>query len=657
MSKKIHNDSDGNFRFLDFLVILLCLSGALFLVNMFRVDLFSTLDSKNEQPVGTIVIKNNIVQRRLANRVLWDRLVVDSPAYMGDLIRTADLSEAMLHIGSSSIELGERTLIRIQRSPDGSIQIDLQEGNVVFIAGAGGEKIALSIMGRKVEAVPGTILSASAGIEDLTVKVSEGTAYFNDNEQRREISSGSMIALSAAGQERIEKVAVAIKPHPNARYLKNGTEPLPVNFSWNSLNLDPAETLRMEISNDRNFNRIIHVIENIDATAGVSPDVSLDSGIWYWRLTSTKPGVPPRVISTERLIVTSAEGPPLLSPVKDSLFLYHNDLPQIRFQWSEVEGASSYIMEASESPNFVNPRLRIQTTSVFLFNSSLDQGTWYWRVMPVFPSVYEGNPTFSPASSFRIEQGGPDEVGLVLPDIAREPPTPRLSEPVPIRLSLLSPSAGTSIAGLTALRQQTVFRWNGDGTIVRSRFILSQNRNPLQGRPAVEIINPGNTIRLNRLGEGTYYWTVEAQSPDGLISAAEPRQLRILAVPLLPAPGNLQPLAGHRIGLEELKAQANIAFSWSAVQGANAYIITIYEQTDSGRRQIIQRPPENRTSWTLDNLATVGRGTFVWQVEAVNRNSAGAIDQRGRMGESTFVIDIPRPGQIQAEDPGTLYGF
>jgi hypothetical protein len=100
-----------------------------------------------------------------------------------------------------------------------------------------------------------------------------------------------------------------------------------------------------------------------------------------------------------------------------------------------------------------------------------------------------------------------------------------------------------------------------------------------------------------------------------------------------------------------------MVFSWSAVQGANAYIFTLYEESANGRRQIIRRAPENNTSWTLENFSTLGRGTFVWQVEAVSRSSTGTIEQRGRIGENSFIIDIPRPGQIQAEDPGTHYGF
>jgi hypothetical protein len=637
---------DGRFRFVDLLVILLCLSGAAYSINLFRLDLFRTLDPKNEKPVGVIIIKNNIVQRRMENRVLWDRLAVDSPAYEGDLIRTADISAASLNIENNSINIDENTLIRIQRSPEGedAFQIELRDGNIGLTTVAGGGSIVLNLMGRQVEVAPGTILSASAGKDGGTVKVSEGSAAFISDGQRREITSGTMIALDSNGEERAEKSAVVIQPHSGIRYLKNDSEPMQVNFTWNRINLDSGEPLRLEIAEDRKFKRITHVIDNLDTDAGVE----LDAGLWYWRLSSMQAANVDAVLSSGRLTLADAAGPDLLSPAMDSLFHYRNSLPQLRFQWSEIPEASSYILEAAQTPDFINPLLRLQTASIFLIDSSLGPGTWYWRVVPVFPSIYEGQGNFSSASSFRIEQG--DTEALVMP----EPP---VVQPVPVKLSLLSPAPETALPGLTALRQQTVFTWDSDGEIISSRFILSRNSDPLQGRPVTEINNPDRTVRLNRLGEGVYYWTVEAQSADGLISAAVPRQLRILQIPLLSIPENRRPAPEYRIGIEQLRESESIVFTWSAVQGANAYIFTLYENTGAGRRRIINAPPQTRTNWMLENLAVLGRGTFNWQVEAVNRNSAGTIEQRGRVGENSFIIDIPRPGRVQVEDPGTLYGF
>jgi hypothetical protein len=641
MSGKARKET--GFGFADFLVILLCLSGAAASFNLFRLDLFQTLDSKNEEPVGIVIVKNNIVQRRMSDRVLWDRLSVASPAYIGDLIRVAEFSDATLIIANSQIDLGENTLIRIQRPQDGEgpIRIELSQGSLGLATGAEEGTITLDLMGRQVQAGPGTALTAAAGESGMALQVREGTAVFVEETRSRELSTGTMIALDLEGTERRDPAVVVTLPRSNARYLKSRPEPLPVAFAWNRINLEPDDPLRLEIALDRNFTQLSRRIENLGAGA----ETALDAGLWHWRLSFGD-----TVLSSGRISVADAAGPALLNPAMDRLFRYQEDSPvNLRFEWSETEEASHYILEVSDAQDFADPRIRKQVDAVFLTDSSLGPGTWYWRVMPVFSSVYEGSAAFSSAALFRIEQlDNPEEI------VNSPPPEP--APVIPPEIRLVSPAGGTTLAGLTALRQQTVFRWDLTGEAAKSRFVLSRNPKPFQGRPEVEILNPDRTINLARLGEGVWYWTVEAEDPEGVAVAAEPLRLEVLPIPLLPAPGNRLPAEGHRIGLEELQARRNIVFRWSAVQGANGYILTLYQQTASGRRQIIQRSAENRTSWTLEDLSVLDSGTFVWQVEAVNMGRNDAIEQQGRAGENTFVMDIPLPGQVRIEDTGTLYG-
>jgi hypothetical protein len=352
-------DRGRRFRPLNLLVILLCLSGAAVCINLFRFDLFGSFYNKNEVPVGTIININDTVRRRMANRVFWDRLTVDSNVYSGDQIRTADFSHVTLHIENNSIDLNEKTLIRIQRSQggEGFIQIELTEGNIVLSTAPGGGNVVLNLMGRQVEAAPGTVLSASAGKDEAVMQVTEGTATLTGNGPRREIASGTMIALDTKGA-----------------------------------------------------------------------------------------------------------------------------------------------------------------------------------------TVQE-----SPIPAHRSDTVPPEPIEQV-------PPEPQVSGP-------------------------------------------------------------------------------QVPPPP----------------PLLAAPLNLQPPAGHRIGIGQLKDSNSIVFTWSAVQGADAYIFTLYKKTDDGRRQIIRVPPGNRRNWTLENLETLGDGTFIWQVEAVNVSS-GIIERRGRIAENSFVIDIPRSGVVEINE-------
>jgi len=652
MSAKKEKKSGRGSKFADIFVVILFLSIALFSLNMFRHDLMQTINLRNVEPVGVVIIRKNTVQRRLSNRVLWDRLATESPVYLGDLIRVADISAATLHIEGNSIELNENTLIRITRAPDGEgVQILLTGGNISLTAGSNSQSITLEVNGNLVQTGRGTVLSATSSSSGASVQVSGGSAVFITEGQSREISSGNAIAMDAGGLEVEEKAAVVFQPAPNARYLNSSTDPLPVNFVWNRVNLAPEELLRLEIASDRNFSQIVNIHENL----GSYVQTALEAGLWYWRLSLEN-----AVLSEGRLTVADGTGPELQSPAVSSVFRYSgnsDELPMLNFQWAQVEEASSYILEICDSPNFAVPQVYRQSTAVYYIDSSLGPGTWYWRVMPVFPDVYSGAPSFSPAAYFSIEQSETDLVEEVSLQewLAMEMPT-ELLPPQPPELFLRTPAREAVLEGITALNQQTVFQWECEADVISSRFVLSRESNPLQGQPATEIQNPGREIRIDRLGEGTWYWNVEVQTADGFtVSAAESGILRVLPISLLPAPQNMQPTRGYRFGINELQTRRNIVFSWQAVQGANAYIFSLYQQTTGGRRLIVRNDPQTGTSYTYNNLRVLDRGTFVWQVEAINRRGS-VIEQRGNLGESTFVLDFPMPSPVQVEDTGILYG-
>jgi hypothetical protein len=124
-----------------------------------------------------------------------------------------------------------------------------------------------------------------------------------------------------------------------------------------------------------------------------------------------------------------------------------------------------------------------------------------------------------------------------------------------------------------------------------------------------------------------------------------PSQPKAPSIQFLTAPSNRQPAEGYSIGIEELKKN-NINFSWAAVRGANGYILTIYKETGGERKQIMQMEPENRTSWSTD-VKTLGRGNFIWRIEAVNVGRNNVIEQHGKPAENRFVVDIPRAGPVQ----------
>ena len=832
----------------DFFVVIFCLCGAAVCLYLFQHDLFQTLRSLDASPVGTITVKYNSVQRLFKGRNIWDRLSNDSPVYDGDTILAAHLSSAVINIDNNYIELGENTMIQILKD-EGPPNIKFTSGEVNVSSRADSGTIFLTIGNRVVQSASGTVFGASSDEDGVILHVTEGTAQIIDGGQIVSAPAGTVTMHDTQGREITQPMAVVTRPRPNARYLKTGDRPLNINFEWLKVNMRSTDAIRLEIAEDQNFTRLSHVLDNLDSSA----IVPLNAGLWHWRLLSED-----TVLVTRRVNVIETAAPALYNPVVSG--------PDVQLRWSPVDEAAVYHLQISELSDFANLFLDEQVRGTAFVIPDLDSGTWYWRVQPIFSSVYEGVTNFSQVSFFQIDRrvglsplslNMPAHESIIVLDEAREgiyfswsnsreavsytikissqsdldspvlsrtvnsnffiygreeaspvpgryywsvsysgargdlsPPSqtrsflitendinqrlifppdrynidgeqistlrfswetnllsdrrfqvsasddfsslavdapvaenfyqglsvlpgewywrvsarkssmsqafttfPRrftfvaapvpaeeaaietdveenpvspvpveetilVETPAPLRLRLVSPSQGSSIAGLTALRQPTVFRWECDEEIASSRFVLSRNANPAQGRPEVERINPGRTVTVNGLTEGLWYWTVIAQSRDGRpITAAAPRQLRVQPIPLLPAPGNRRPESGYRIGAEELRQQRNIVFRWSAVEGATSYVLRIYMQTSQGRRQIFITEPTGQLNFTFDNLRLLeNTGNYVWQVEALRRNSQGVIEQRGRPGENTFTLNVPRPGQVRTRDTGVLYG-
>ncbi|MCL2229763.1 MAG: hypothetical protein FWC01_01575 [Treponema sp.] len=220
----------SGFRFRDFVIIALCLFGIFYFLNLFRLDLFHTIRLKNVSPVGEIILKHNVVQRRIADRVLWDRLEVRSSVYLGDLIRIPELSSATLDITGQKIDLHENTLIRIQLADDGTtLQIELTEGSVGLTTNEEGAPLQLNLMGHVIETAAGSSINVTATDNGLVVQVNEGSAVIvEENARTREVTAGTMLSLDTAGNETLENIVVVTSPPPEPQIALTLPPPEPI---------------------------------------------------------------------------------------------------------------------------------------------------------------------------------------------------------------------------------------------------------------------------------------------------------------------------------------------------------------------------------------------------------------------------------------------
>jgi hypothetical protein len=397
----------GNIWLIDIFVLVFFLLTALTGLYLFRRDLMKTIEARGAEPVGIIIIRNNVVQRRHEDRMIWDRLYVDSFVYSGDLIRAAEISSASIHIDENKISLNENTLIRIQykMGKTGPLEVELREGNLSLTSGTGGTALFLNLMGSQVYASPGAVINAVAAEDGIIVQVNEGSAEIVSEGQTKELAEGSMLAKDSGGAEVVVPAVVVKRPAPNAGFIKSAPELLPINFIWNRINLADNERIRLEISGDRNFSQGVFMVEDLGSQA----QTAFDTGLWYWRLCTGK-----TVLSAGQLTVADGAGPELLSPVTDSVIRYKGNfpgnLPQLRYQWAERAAAAYYLVEVSDTPEFANVKISRQSAAASFIYSGLGEGGWYWRVRPVFSSAWEGSAAYSDVSFFKIEEIKTEEI-------------------------------------------------------------------------------------------------------------------------------------------------------------------------------------------------------------------------------------------------------
>jgi hypothetical protein len=494
--------NSNRFRFVDLLVILLCLGGAAVCFNLFWLDLFQTINAQNKKPVGVVTIRRNTIQRQLQGRVIWDRPFIGAPLYEGDLLRIAELSTLVFQREEADFEYSDYQMIRIPPvDMDGTFKAN---GNVVVRFGERGGNVIVN--GSRVEARAGTILKSEAGDDGTKIKILEGEKVkITHDGKTQERSAGESSSWDLNGNEKIEPSATVTSPQPNAQFYKSNPENINIIFAWNKRDIERNEALRLEIAENRNFTRIIHVRNY--STNGAQ--VSLGAGAWYWRLYYGD-----NILEEERFTIIDAAPPALIYPIKDSILYYNDAAPELCFQWGETAEAVSYLLQVSDTPNFLSARINVRTDA-HSYNAILGPGRWYWRVRPVFSSSYTSD---TPAiSSFSLERGERKE--LVLPTLieepAVEPPAVKVEEPPSLLPApgSLRPERGYRVSVNELRRQRIVFSWSQVSGANGYIFTLYQqgagglrqiNRRQLGNRTNITLDN------FNILSSGSFFWQVEA---------------------------------------------------------------------------------------------------------------------------------------------------
>jgi len=401
-------------------------------------------------------------------------------------------------------------------------------------------------------------------------------------------------------------------------------------FTWKT---DLADT-RFQLSSGADFSSLII---NEPAAAQAYTVYSLRAGVYYWRITGGL-GTQRFESQSRRLVVAESLPSPELRPPQSGSAAAQNGRiivqkgKKVNFSWKASDDAEYYVFKLYRK----NKEIPIVETTVYDTNYAVSMDDFQDDAYTWTVQGFTGEKNLNSRRTGLISTGSIN-TGHLRPVI------------------LESPRNGWEYLGVNAARNPGTVRWSSQESPVNVRFVLA--RNAAMTNIVETKTNVSRTVPLPRLSEGDYYWTIQAETADGFnISAAAPFRFRVLPIPLLPVPQNRLPADRHVIDPEQIRASQSLTFSWSAVSGANGYILTIFQGSGAARVTMTQTPILTKTAYTVDDVRQLGRGDFFWQVEALYVMNGGSIEQRGRLQENRFTIDIPAPQQIKTIDPGALYG-
>jgi hypothetical protein len=556
-------------------------------LNFFRIDLFRTLTRNTEQPAGVITFKYKAAQRRFTDRVLWDRLKRESPVYDGDFIRTADLSEATITFaGGAEVALAENSLVRLHLD-NRSARVGISGGGVSVNTVNAASDLSLASGDSLVRVETGAVVSAGMDGGGFRFRVVEGNASFTG--------------------ETLPVEGLALYPRPAARLINPGPEKLTVTFRWDRTKLDPEEPVRLELAGDRNFSRVVFAEDFTGDSAGAE----LAGGSYFWRVFAAGGG-PPSSLDTFSFKVIDAPPLVLVAPVEDYQYRFRVKRPTVRFQWREQDEAASYLLEAADNPEMLNPVLVSEAEGTSLYSSELGPGTWYWRVRPVFPAGYGGNAGQGKPASFRIIQSGDLE-------------PPELQNP-----------GDRALVNVAANRGNLYFSWRSEAEAQSYRIRISENRD--LGNPIIAETVKDNFYVYRRgrdaIRPGEYFWAVVQTDTEGNDSGSSPVR-SFTAVEGEPVQRAVFPPDGYTIGTTMMP---DIRFTWKT----NLPFETRFQisgQADFSRPEI-----DEAVSGGTFQGRSLTEGTWYWRIQA--RGNDGAVfTTPGR--SFTVASSLPAPVLVE----------
>lgn len=549
-----------------------------------------TVDHGDAKPIAYVSEIAEDVERRPVTRIVWHLLSKGDPVYPGEMIKTSDLGEATIQFADSSrfLNLEPDSLIVLSQNANNEISLDLMDGNIYVGQGkdvAVDDKVALTLKSgeKTVDLTQASAqLSKSKG-QSIDIQVLQGKAKVNSDGQTLELDSKKSLGA-------IEILSPALdKP-----IFLNPENPEVVTFKWKGF---PAGTsVQLWVGKNRKALKYSGVSSDTDTLAAKIPQ-----GKHFWKLVAVEKGtiLEKAESSVFRTEVVARYSPAITSPVADGQVTLPDAAAPTEFTWNRPDQARGSYIEIAKDSSLKNNIVKLNLPTERTYSHVLAPGVYFWRVSASYPDTTKMIPSKVIKFTVALET--------------------KKAEPLKQKITIgWQDSEKTSQFFIT--EPALSLAWNSDqrDQVKSWRLKIADTEEHLTNPGASEFVKSIDTLKLEAkttvAKPGRYIAMVEAlDDKNEVLATSQPKALDVVPLPLSAGP-TFQPATG------ELKAnnQGRLDLTWSKVDGAKEYWLTLSDKT--GKE--IRKAKFNGSSTALVNLLP---GEY--------KVSVYAIDQHGRETE------------------------
>jgi hypothetical protein len=612
------------------------IAGSAMLLWAFSSDINSFTTRANLSPAGTVVFKRMSATRRPSDGLGWERMHNNGPVYDADTLRTAGFSEATVFFDDgTSLDLEENSMLRLNFG-GATRNLEFLEGEITVGGGKAGAAYAISSSVGEIRVDKDSRATFSRAEDRVSVEVSEGSATLvraDGTTQSVAVNQELSVNLADGSSAIVSRPIIPIEPARNAKLLAIAPAKqanAEVSFEWKSdarASADAGASVDGKAASDAKAAGARYTLE-ISASDdfagdvarfpvnGFAATVSLTEGTWYWRaIDETGEASPARKFT----LATSAQCRPAY-PADGAEYRYRRVRPEIRFAWTAMEEASSYLFELSADQSFDKPIKKTRVAATNLTIADLDGGTYYWRVSALHGFTETGAGGIAGARTVVVKKSG--DMGKI-----------ETTTPFDGLLYQIQELDGKGLS----------FAWKPQEEAVSYEILVSKSK---------DLSNPLMTVPTNLpyaklvgadcgqlAGTGKRYWGVKWIDAEGNRSPASASR-ELTGVDGSIAIRAVFPPDGYRVA-DSLAANAR--FSWKSNIAAKTFFVVARDADFSDVAYQRQVTSENALGQRLEP------GMYWWKVRTMNADGSPFMETPAR----SFSVVGPLPGVALAEpSPG-----